>query len=299
MVALITGILIETALRVLGFTQMVLYEADPETGYRLKPDQRVEVLGNEIVINRWGTRDARGLDTKPGFRILVLGDSVTWGGLRQPQEKLFTAVLERELRQATHQEVEVINAGVNGYSVQQMTSLYREHLSGLSPDLVLVCAIPRDFTRPPRVRLTGHSVAFPLRRPRAAIAAALAAVRLQMHERWAWGWLTPPLSAQPLEALPESECVNANVDALIALAGDAGPGRFLVVFAPWLPTPPNQPLPPEVLDVIRAERVPTVDLNETGAVTKNLFSDHIHLSPEGHEWVGARLADAIRDMGIL
>lgn len=159
-VVLLTLGLLEVALRILGLTRPVLYETDDATGFRLKPNQHIRYIGNTIDINSWGVRDPRPLTEKPAnkTRILVLGDSVTWGGIRIPQEELFTSVLERHLK-----GTEVINAGVNGYSVARMVALYRAHLRDLNPDAVLVYAIPADFVRPVRLELLGDSVAFPSR----------------------------------------------------------------------------------------------------------------------------------------
>ncbi|NEO85380.1 MAG: hypothetical protein F6J87_14195, partial [Spirulina sp. SIO3F2] len=67
----------------LGFGRPVLYIADPEMGYRLRPNQRCRRLGRRIEINAYSLRgDAISLQCPADItRILLLGDSV--GGHRR------------------------------------------------------------------------------------------------------------------------------------------------------------------------------------------------------------------------
>src|SRR5690348_14050375 len=140
-IATITLVTLEIALRIIGMNNPVLYMSDKACGYRHKPVQSVRFLGNGIFINQLGLRDAREFETKPEGtkRILVLGDSVTWGGVTLRDSELFTWKLERSMPQT-----EVVNAGVNGYSVEQMVSLYESHLTALKPDVIVAYCITGD-----------------------------------------------------------------------------------------------------------------------------------------------------------
>ncbi|MBN2311932.1 MAG: SGNH/GDSL hydrolase family protein [Candidatus Hydrogenedentes bacterium] len=294
-IALTTLILLEAALRALGLARPVLYEADPDAGFRLKPDQCVRYLGNTIEINRWGVRDPRPLATKRDGvrRILVLGDSVTWGGIRLRQEHLFTSVIEGRL-----DGVEVVNAGVNGYSPTQMVALFRRHLRGLEPDLVLVYTIPGDFTRPPVVRLTGNSLAYPLRRPRLALGAACGLVRMMAYRRLGWDWLETGPVAEPVESLAEAERVARNTDALTALAAELrGKAGLLVVVSPTPPSPLNRPLPAGVAEALEQGGIRWIDLGAQVAPAPELFVDHVHLAAAGHARVAEALAPILAGEG--
>lgn len=67
------------------------------------------------------------------YRILVLGDSVTFG-FGMGESETFTSRLERALRATSDRSVRVINSGVGGYNtVQEYVYFQRERLS-LSPD---------------------------------------------------------------------------------------------------------------------------------------------------------------------
>lgn len=84
-------------------------------------------------INSLGLRDREISDAKAAGvkRILLLGDSFTEGtGVKQ--EETFSAVLERELG------IEVINAGVSGYSTLHEYLWLKERGFKLRPDLVIL-----------------------------------------------------------------------------------------------------------------------------------------------------------------
>jgi len=303
----VTGlVLFEVVLRVIGLARPVLYMADAEAGYRLRPSQHVRVLGNDIIVNQWGLRDPRPLDGKPdgAFRVLVLGDSVTWGGVRVAQEELFTSRLEKSAPiparflhpgRPAPAEVQVLNAGVNGYSVAQMVALYRAHLQSLEPDLILVYVIPADFLRPPKVVLRGSSTAFPTRRPLLALEQVLTIAHISAYRALGWAWLKPrpPTEAAGPE-LDEQERVRRNVEALVALADLVhGGAELMVVVSPFPNDPKNAALPEIVGATLAAHGIPWVNLNEHIQPTDELFMDHIHLSKRGHSRVAETLASLL------
>jgi hypothetical protein len=100
----------------------------------------------EFRINRQGMRaDYDFAYAKPPgtSRIVSLGDSFTIG-YEVAEHETFSSVLERELR-ARGLAVEVLNAGVSGYSnAEELLYLERELLR-YDPDLVLVSFSPNDL----------------------------------------------------------------------------------------------------------------------------------------------------------
>lgn len=117
----VTLLLLEVVLRVLGVLEPVLYRPDPVLGYEPQPNQSATRLGVPIYIGDIGLRDNENDSTllKSKTRLLVIGNSVTYGGSRIRQPDLFTEVMERDLR-SRRGDIKVLNAGVNGYSVSQM-----------------------------------------------------------------------------------------------------------------------------------------------------------------------------------
>jgi len=290
-----TGIL-ELVLRLFGLTQPVLYEPDEHAGYRLKPNQRVAYLGNAIAIDRWGVRDGRDFDdgAKAMDRLLVLGDSVTWGGIREQQEHLFTSVVGREFL-----NLEVVNGGVNGYSVAQMAALYTHHLAPLNPDCIVVFAIPRDFTRPPISRLTGEGVGFPQRTPRSAVLEALSLVRYLAAERFDWTWLRPPPAAVPDRPdISMEESLEDNVHALTELMNSVGRDRLLVVLLPTAPGTPDVDKLDRIEEALRHRNVPFEDVADWAALGTDHYADGVHLTTEGHRIVGTALAEILRTRAV-
>jgi lysophospholipase L1-like esterase len=103
------------------------------------------VGGHPVVVNAHGFRDRAFGPRRPGvFRILVLGDSVTFGH-GQPVEVTYVRRLEAALAAAGYR-VEVLNAGIPGWSTYQQRRFYADEGGGLDPDLVLVGFVLNDVT---------------------------------------------------------------------------------------------------------------------------------------------------------
>jgi lysophospholipase L1-like esterase len=114
----------------------------PEARYR-HASAEVDV---EFRINSRGLRADREYDyEKPEgtLRIVSLGDSFTVGYEVEVQEA-FSSVLERALRRSGY-EVEVLNAGVSGYSTAESLVYLERELFRYEPDLVLLSFFPNDL----------------------------------------------------------------------------------------------------------------------------------------------------------
>jgi lysophospholipase L1-like esterase len=100
----------------------------------------------EFRINAQGLRADRAFAyaKPPGvLRILSLGDSFT-AGYEVEVEETFSSVLERELRRRGY-PVEVLNAGVSGYSTAEAVLYLERELLRYEPDLVLVSFCGNDL----------------------------------------------------------------------------------------------------------------------------------------------------------
>ncbi len=114
---------------------------DPVLGWVNRPqmDQSSRFGGEEIVRYRTNRDGLVPFDATPErvpgrLRIMVFGDSMVVGRM-VPQDQIYTARLEEELRERGV-EVEVINAGVSGYSTDQ-SLLHMERLLPIyRPDVV-------------------------------------------------------------------------------------------------------------------------------------------------------------------
>ena len=86
-------------------------------------------------------------------RIVSLGDSFTVG-YEVEVEQTFSAVLERELRRRGHR-IEVLNAGVSGYSTAEALIYFERELLRYEPDLVLISFFANDLADNARTGLFG------------------------------------------------------------------------------------------------------------------------------------------------
>jgi lysophospholipase L1-like esterase len=121
-----------------------MYIRDPELYHVLAPNLSVEFSSTDWVThvntNQLGFRDREVSPKGPyTFRILVLGDSYTFGyGVEM--EDSYPEQLEGFLNVQAQQprEYDVINTGVNGYGTIQEFGLLKRHFDSLRPDLVLL-----------------------------------------------------------------------------------------------------------------------------------------------------------------
>lgn len=148
---LIIGLIL--SLLVLGAGEMVVRRIMPTDpcmrrdellGFSLKPGSSCWRQSRDFKvayqINSLGLRDEKTeLEKKEGWRILMLGDSFTEGtGVKQ--EETFSALLEKALG------IEVVNAGVSGYSPLQEYLWLKDQGLKLNPDLVILNLNATDFS---------------------------------------------------------------------------------------------------------------------------------------------------------
>ncbi len=117
-------------------------------GYEMVPGGESEE--GFFQINSKGLRDREFLIPKPSatYRIIILGDSVTFG-TEYPVEETYAKLLERRLQEfplCSGVNYEVINAGVCGYNALQKFHLFR-NLREYDPDLVIFQFLNDDYYR--------------------------------------------------------------------------------------------------------------------------------------------------------
>jgi lysophospholipase L1-like esterase len=109
----------EFGLRVaFGLGSPPLLQKDSSIGYLFVANQDLRRFGHHVRINQYHQRSgpitalpAAGVD-----RILVIGDSVTFGGVQVNQNETFPALLEQDLRK-DHLPAEVLNASAGGWAI--------------------------------------------------------------------------------------------------------------------------------------------------------------------------------------
>jgi len=112
----------------------------PGLDYELRPGAISTQRGVEIAVNSAGLRgpDIRDPRAPGSFRLLVLGDSVSFG-LGVQERDTWPRVLESRLRVARPElDVEVLNHSVSGYGTLDEALVLEARIDVLQPDLVVL-----------------------------------------------------------------------------------------------------------------------------------------------------------------
>lgn len=115
--------------------------------WKVKPnlrDYKVHIAWDEthsftLNTTAQGFRATGPQQESPALRILVVGDSTAFG-VGVDDADSWPALLEKKLAAALQREVEVVNAGVPGYSTFQALRMAEKYAEEPKPDLLIVCA---------------------------------------------------------------------------------------------------------------------------------------------------------------
>lgn len=120
--------------------------ADAALGWRNLPGASGHPAGALVAFNSRGLRGPERDYAKPAGvkRVLLLGGSAV-EGWNVEEGATLRAALERGLLKGSCGPVEVLNAGVAGYSIDQQRALYEAEGRRYSPDLVVVVVHYQDF----------------------------------------------------------------------------------------------------------------------------------------------------------
>lgn len=119
---------------------IIVKDPDRRMPYRFKPSSSGEFFDSRIEINSLGFRD-REFDFEKGdsFRIVALGESTTMGLTLRKDDRPWPKVLEELIQNELHLQrpVEVINAGVAGYSLRESLIHLKKDVLPLKPDMII------------------------------------------------------------------------------------------------------------------------------------------------------------------
>jgi lysophospholipase L1-like esterase len=119
----------------------------PGLHWELVPNSSTYFFGRLMTTNSLGLRTPEVDPKGDATRILMLGDSITFGDSIN-QNQSFSRVLEKSLNKKGKGRFEVINAGVSGYNFIQSKILYDRKASKTNPDLVIVGFFDDDLLPP-------------------------------------------------------------------------------------------------------------------------------------------------------
>jgi len=310
-----------------------IFARDEARGWRLKPNTRGSWGLVPATINSHGLRGAELPDDVPReeqFRILFLGDSVTFG-YRVRDDEPFPTLTGRTLNaRGPEQMVVPLNAGTGGYSPWQEYEYLASDGLALEPDLVLVCFVLNDVTEKfSLVQFGGSELGFQLRHTvegwgdRLAGLSHIFAFGSYLRDRLRFG-AEPAEKARKIEKLQVMDLLYdekqeltdrawaltlENLDRIFHRCREEGIPAMLAVFpyAFQLQNPAAFGRPQAVLRAHAAERgidlvdlLPLMcrDMEQRQLGIPAYFIDDNHLTPEGHRTVARLLAGEIEARGF-
>src|SRR5687768_496239 len=139
----------EVALRITGKYPISAFVYDKQLIWRLKPNHHETKGEKKFSFNRDGFRDRNHPLKKPENtkRIIVLGDSYTFGGIEYSDEQIFTSQFEKKLNQNKTGETnyEVMNVSVPAWGTDQQLNYLREEGINYEPDYLILMVSPNDM----------------------------------------------------------------------------------------------------------------------------------------------------------
>ena len=150
--------------------QPLLYQTDPELGYRYLPNATGRIhrnfeMDNLVTLNSRGFHDVEHDLSASGRRMVAVGDSFT-AAIHVPKDQTWTQVLQSELRTRWQDSsLEVFNLGLDGTGSDVHLKLLRPHLLEPQPEAVVVAFTNNDIGdlaigRVYREVYRGHVLAF-------------------------------------------------------------------------------------------------------------------------------------------
>jgi lysophospholipase L1-like esterase len=299
------------------------FRGDPLLLWTLRPNLD-HVIWNLTMVstNAQGLRYPRPLGPKRAgtFRILCLGDSVTFGFRvprvlpRAPSEynpswQGYPALIEEGLRAANPgRDIEVVPLAVPGYTSHQGLAWLRRDLDRYAPDVVTACFGWNDVNHRARtdretIATGGASVAL-----RRVLSSSQLVIRLGLAAR-AW---VPARTAAPAALttmrVPRAEYVE-NMLAIAQLTKSHGAGPVLIgpVYRDRVAHPPYG-------DEIHAHRAALRVAAAAGGIAyleipeltedaypenDRLFEEHIHPNHRGHRLMADRVQQFLADEKLL
>ena len=277
-----------------GLGNPVLVQADPNTGYRFQPNQKVWRFGRTIEYNQYSQRSEAIAPQKQTrtLRILMTGDSVLNGGNPTDQPRTITELFEDKLSASGHQ-AEVLNASAGSWGIGNQLGYLRK-FGTFGSDAVIIQIGTHDMLQPTSTSDAVGSIYFPNQRPILAIQEA--------WTRYAWPRiagklkLNSPTSEIPAASIDPNQQFEQNMQllkAMVTLVREQQTPVF-VLFTPnradLLPSYQVPAYKAEFFDRLSDWQVPVVDSHaawstEPTGTVETYFRDIVHLSETGNQAV--------------
>jgi lysophospholipase L1-like esterase len=275
---------------------------DRELFWSPKPGFLGEFRGKPVSISSLGLRGPEPALPKPAGRkrVVCFGDSITFGFAIGDEEAYpFQLGLLLAAR-----NVDVVNAGVTGYTSHQVLGLLRRLAPRLEADVATVLIGWNDHNKRPATDREFE------RRLRASTAVDRTLDRLYVYKALRAAYLRTVLKELPDSAVTQRVPLAEYRENMAAIVAECRAARIVPVFVslPMRKRPGDPPFATDhtralaelagqlsvpLLDVGELSRNAPVDANEAD------FIDLIHLSATGAQVMAHELARQLEDLGLI
>ena len=283
--ALLVGL--EFVLRLFGFGKPLIYQADPQIGYLIAPNQQTRRFGKQITINQYAMRSPEIAATRLAqtLRILMLGDSILNGGWWTDQNQTVSALLQQQLKPVDKAQIEVLNASANSWSPRNELAYLQRFGSFEAQVIILVINTDDLFGTAPTSVVVGRDGNYPDRLPPTAMSEVISRYLLKPKP-------IPELAVIQAEG---GDRVGVNLAAIQQIRDfvSQNNAKFMLVMTPLLrelgePGPRDYELKARqrLQELTKIEEILYLDfLPDFNALSdyQAIYRDHIHLNPDGNQ----------------
>jgi len=290
-------VIAEIYLRGIGLGDPILYYGNISYRYAPKPNQRhVEPGGAIVTIDSKGLRGVKDWTLPADGKILFVGASATWGGTQISDKDLYSSIVCAELDKTLHRHFTCGNAAVNAYGVHNIAERLRyDDMGDESAIVVSIASYGAVFG------LTDlHGLPYftePPSGPFKALweIALLGAGRLVQ-------FLRPCCRYEG--AQNSNRVAERSLDNLFAALRETDrPGRkVLIVLLPLKAELDGKEtdLTRHVRAIVEGSGLDLLDLHRPISAAPRaetfFYPDGIHLEPDGHQFVGQRIAEKLASL---
>lgn len=156
----------------IGLGDPPLYQADSKIEYLLQPSKTYYRFHHRFSVNRYSMRadDFPSQKSQPNeLRVIVVGDSIIYGGVMIDQSQIDTEILKRDLQQQSPGPVVVGNASAKSWGPPNELA-YLQRFGTLQADVIILELSSHDYADAATfVPVVGISAAYPAKTPPLAL----------------------------------------------------------------------------------------------------------------------------------
>ncbi|NQU73944.1 MAG: SGNH/GDSL hydrolase family protein [Candidatus Omnitrophica bacterium] len=296
-VILILLVITEISLRIFfGLGTPPLMVTDANIGYLYKANQDLKRFGNRVVYNKYHQR-SENLAKNPGYRILMVGDSITNGGASTDHSDTVTEILEHKINQSRETTGEALNASAGSWGVENEYE-YIKKFGTFEADIVILQIGTHDLKQPKAVASVVGTASYPSNNPPLAIWELFTRyVKARVFKKSSRiGKITPADEGKQclknLNTIKQTIALTKKSDnAVIAL---------LIPERAELHKEKNAAQKEDFITLMDEHNIPCINLlDKKFKLEKRYFRDPIHFNKKGNDFIADILYTHIETTGLL